>query len=187
MTVTPSLSRQFISSILFCVVLAPLLFTATVRAQTPSFNVSLSPATVGIGSCSELTFEVQNNSAVVVNDLAFSLNLPDGVYLSNPANATSDCGGIFLVSNGGNTITLSGGSLGANATCSAKVGITLLAEGPFDLTTGDLTSDAGNSGSATASIGIPLTGPSLGFSKSFTANPVQLGGQTTLTLSPIHI
>jgi len=181
MTVTPSLSRQFISSILFCVVLAPLLFTATVRAQAPSFNLSLSPATVGVGSCSELTFEVQNNSAVVVNDLAFSLNLPDGVYLSNPANATSDCGGIFLVSNGGNTITLSGGSLGANATCSAKVGITLLAEGPFDLTTGDLTSDAGNSGSATASIGIPLTGPSLGFSKSFTANPVQLGGQTTLT------
>ena len=181
MNARPSFPRRFFSSILFCVVLAPLLFTAAVRAQAPSFNLSLSPATVGVGSCSELTFEVQNNSAVAVNDLAFILNLPDGVYLSNPANATSDCGGIFLVSNGGNTITLSGGSLGANATCSAKVGITLLAEGPFDLTTGDLTSDAGNSGSATASIGIPLTGPSLGFSKSFTANPVQLGGQTTLT------
>lgn len=181
MNAPPSFPCRFLSSILFRLLFVPLLFSAAVRAQAPSFTLSLSPATVGVGSCSELTFEVQNNSAVVVNDLAFDLNLPAGVALTNPAYAISDCGGAFVVSDGGNTIALSGGSVGANSTCSATVGITLLAEGPFDLTTGDLTSNAGNSGSATASIGIPLTGPSLGFSKSFSTSPVQLGGQTTLT------
>jgi uncharacterized repeat protein (TIGR01451 family) len=181
MNARPSFPRRFFSSILFNVALVPLLFTAAIRAQAPSFTLSLSPATVGIGSCAELTFEVQNSSAIAVNDLAFILNLPDGVALSNPANAISDCGGVFVALDGGNTIALNGGAVDANSTCSARVGITLLAEGPFDLTTGDLTSDAGNSGSATAPIGIPLTGPSLGFTKSFTASPVQLGGQTTLT------
>jgi hypothetical protein len=120
MTVTPSLPRRLFSLIFFNVVLVPLLFTAVVRAQAPSFTLKLSPATVGVGSCTELTFEVQNNSAAVVNDLAFILDLPVGVSLSNPANAISDCGGIFAVSDGGNTISLSGGSIGANSSCSAK-------------------------------------------------------------------
>ncbi len=142
--------------------------------------MSLSSETVGIGSCAELTFEVQNDSASGVNDLAFTLNLPDGVILSNPANPVSDCGGVFVASDGGNTITLSGGSVNANATCSASVGVTLLGEGPFDLISGNLTSDAGNSGSANVSIGIPSTGPALGFTKSFAGSPVRLGGQTTL-------
>ncbi|MDB4423681.1 hypothetical protein N9288_01445, partial [bacterium] len=129
--------------------------------------MNLSPEAVGVGSCAELTFEVQNNSGNSVNDLAFTVNLPAGVALSNPANPVSDCGGIFNAVDGGSTITLSGGSLGANATCSASVGVTLLAEGPFNIISGDLTSDAGNSGTASASIGIPTTGPALGFTKSF--------------------
>jgi hypothetical protein len=142
--------------------------------------MSLSPETVGIGSCAELTFEVQNDSATAVNDLAFTLNLPDGVILSNPANPVSECGGVFVATDGGNTITLSGGAVSANATCSASVGVTLLAEGPFDLVSGNMTSDAGNSGSANVSIGIPSTGPALGFTKSFAESPIRLGGRTTL-------
>lgn len=181
MNASPSFPCRFLSSILFRVLFVFLSFTAAVRAQAPSFTLKLSPATVGVGSCSDLTFEVQNNSAIVVSDLAFILNLPEGVALSSPAYAISDCGGTFVVADGGRTVALSGGSLAANSTCSARVGITLLGEGPFDLTTGDLTSDAGNSGTATASIGIPLTGPSLGFTKSFGMSPMQLGGQTTLT------
>ncbi|MBK72306.1 MAG: hypothetical protein CMO76_02570 [Verrucomicrobiales bacterium] len=143
--------------------------------------MSLSPETVGIGSCAELTFEVQNNSGAEINDLSFTLNLPAGVVLSDPANPISDCGGTFDATDGGNTITLTGGSLGSNASCSARVGLTLLAEGPFSIISGDLTSDAGNSGNASVTIGIPSNGPALGFTKSFAESPVRLGGQTTLT------
>ncbi len=150
------------------------------HAQTPLFSLSLSSDTVGVGNCVELTFEINNESQEAVNQLAFSLGLPDGVTLINPAFASSDCGGVFEAPEGGNTISLSGGAVAANSTCTATVGLTLLTAGPFNLTTSDLTSSAGNSGSAAATLGIPVDGPSLGFTKKFAPGSVQLGGQTTL-------
>ncbi|MGI9267057.1 MAG: hypothetical protein ACR2QY_06015 [Akkermansiaceae bacterium] len=181
MNASSSISRRIFSPFFFSMLVVPTLLTAVARAQAPSFSMSLSPETVGIGSCAELTFEVQNNSGAEINDLSFTLNLPAGVVLSNPANPISDCGGTFDATDGGNTITLTGGSLGSNASCSASVGLTLLAEGPFSIISGDLTSDAGNSGNASVTIGIPSNGPALGFTKSFAESPVRLGGQTTLT------
>lgn len=181
MNAISSISRRIFSPFFFSMLVVPTLLTAVARAQAPSFSMSLSPETVGIGSCAELTFEVQNNSGAEINDLSFTLNLPAGVVLSDPANPISDCGGTFDATDGGNTITLTGGSLGSNASCSASVGLTLLAEGPFSIISGDLTSDAGNSGNASVTIGIPSNGPALGFTKSFAESPVRLGGQTTLT------
>jgi len=171
--------RHLLSSSL----LIPLLFALGAQGQTqpPSFSLDISSETAGIGSCAELTFEIQNNSGIAANNLAFTLNLPTGVALTNPAISSSDCGGVFSAPNGGNTISLSGGSVGPNATCFARVGITLLAAGPLNLTTGDLTSSNGNSGSASVQVGTPVNGPSLGFSKSFTTSPIQLGGQSRLT------
>ena len=181
MNASSSISRRIFSPFFFSMLVVPTLLTVVARAQAPSFSMSLSPETVGIGSCAELTFEVQNNSGAEINDLSFTLNLPAGVVLSDPANPISDCGGTFDATDGGNTITLTGGSLGSNASCSASVGLTLLAEGPFSIISGDLTSDAGNSGNASVTIGIPSNGPALGFTKSFAESPVRLGGQTTLT------
>ena len=181
MNAISSISRRIFSPFFFSMLVVPTLLTAVARAQAPSFSMSLSPETVGIGSCAELTFEVQNNSGAEINDLSFTLNLPAGVVLSDPANPISDCGGTFDATDGGNTITLTGGSLGSNASCSARVGLTLLAEGPFSIISSDLTSDAGNSGNASVTIGIPSNGPALGFTKSFAESPVRLGGQTTLT------
>lgn len=151
------------------------------HAQTPSFSLSLSSDTVGVGSCLELTFEINNESQVPVDQLAFRLGLPEGVALTNSAFVFSDCGGVFEAPEGGNTIILSEGAVAANSTCTATVGLTLSAAGPFTLTTGDLTSSAGNSGSAAAILATPVDGPSLGFSKMFAPSLVQLGGQTTLT------
>jgi uncharacterized repeat protein (TIGR01451 family) len=151
------------------------------HAQTPSFSLSLSSDTVGVGSCLELTFEINNESQVPVDQLAFRLGLPEGVALTNSAFVFNDCGGVFEAPEGENTIILSEGAVAANSTCTATVGLILSAAGPFTLTTGDLTSSAGNSGSAAATLATPVDGPSLGFSKMFAPSLVQLGGQTTLT------
>jgi len=169
--------RRFLSSF---ILFFTLLSSAGAQTQPPSFSLSISSETVGIGSCTELTFEIQNNSGVAANNLDFTLNLPSGVALTDPAVAISNCGGTFSAPDGGNTISLAGGNVAPNATCSARVGITLTAAGPFDLMTSDLTSSAGNSGNATIQVGAPVNGPSLGFSKFFTTSPIQLGGQTTL-------
>ena len=178
-TYSSSFSRYLSSFLLLITLLSPA--GAQNQNPPPSFSLSVSSETVGIGSCAELTFEIQNTSGIVANNLNFTLNLPNGVALTAPVIASSDCGGSFTALDGGNSISLSGGTVGPNATCFARVGITLSSAGPFELTTGDLTSSAGNSGNATAQVGAPVNGPSLGFSKSFATSPIQLGGETTLT------
>ncbi|MFP6897333.1 MAG: hypothetical protein VCA38_12080 [Roseibacillus sp.] len=148
----------------------------------PTFSMSVSPDTIGVGSCTELTFTIDASAVqqTPINGLAFSLNLPAGVTIATPANATNNCGGILSAPDGGSSISLTGGEI-ATGICTIQVGLTLAAPGPFVLTSGDLTSSAGNSGTATATLGTPSQGPVLGFSKSFSPNLVPVGGPTTLT------
>lgn len=151
-------------------------------AQTPaiSFSMGFSSETVGVGSCAELTFQIQNADQVPVDQLAFALNLPDGIALAHPAGMSNDCGGVFGISNEGRTVFLTGGMVEGGTTCQASVGLILQEAGPFELTTSNLTFTGGNVGGASASLGVPIDGPSLGFSKRFLPGPISLGGQARL-------
>ena len=79
--------RRFLSSF---ILLFALFSSAGAQTQPPSFSLSISSETVGIGSCAELTFEIQNNSGVAANNLGFTLNLPNGVALIDPTIAMSN-------------------------------------------------------------------------------------------------
>ena len=155
--------------------------TERVSAQGPVISMSVSPDGIGIGSCGELLIEIENNTPAVLNQVGFRLDFPEEAAIADPALASSDCGGDLEVEDGGRALVLTNGSIAANTTCSIRVGVTLLAEGPVVLTTSNLTSSAGSSPPATVSLDIPANGPSLGFSKSFGDTAIQLGGTTTLT------
>uniref|UniRef100_UPI00356A68F3 DUF7933 domain-containing protein n=1 Tax=Pontiella sp. TaxID=2837462 RepID=UPI00356A68F3 len=59
---------------------------ASASAQT-LFSANFSPATIGPGSSSTLTFTIDNSgSAVAATDLAFTDVLPSGVVLATPAH-----------------------------------------------------------------------------------------------------
>lgn len=155
----------------------------------PGFSKSFAPGTIGPGSVSTLTFTIDNmSSGTAATDLAFTDTLPAGVVIADPVFEAHDCGGggrgdppVLSAPGGGSTISFSGGSLAAGASCTVSVDVTGSTPGGYDNVSGDLTSSAGNSGSAAATLTISGNRP--GFTKSFSPNLVQLGGTTTLTFT----
>ncbi len=150
------------------------------QTQVPTFDKAFNPSTIGPGSASTLVFDIVNPSATVgVNGIDFTDNLPAGVVIATPAGESSSCGGTLSAPAGGTGISLTGGQVGAASSCSISVNVTSATSGTHTNVSGDLTSSAGNSGTATADLTVATDRP--GFSKSFSPSAVGFGGRTTLT------
>ncbi|WP_376695242.1 DUF7933 domain-containing protein [Wenzhouxiangella sp. EGI_FJ10305] len=151
-------------------------------AAQPSFSKSFDPATIGSGSASRLVFTIENGSGAPVTDMAFTDILPAGVTLAAPAVPNHTCdSGTLTAPDGGSTITFTGGEIAGEASCSVEVLVTSTAAGTHINVSGDLTSNADNSGSATADLTVVTDRP--GFTKSFSPSLVPFGGRSTLTFT----
>lgn len=95
---------------------------------------------------STLTFTVDNTSvAVGVSALDFTDNLPAGMEVAATPNASTTCtGGTLTAVAGTGSVTYTGGSIGAGATCTVDVDVTATAAGSLVNTTGNLTSSLGS-------------------------------------------
>ncbi len=155
-------------------------------AALPAFSISASPGSIGPGSTSTLTYTIDNSAETVpATSLAFTHTLAGDVVLASPPSATTDCtGGAVTATGGGTSVTFSGGSVGGPGTCTVTVNVTKTLAGSTDLTTGDLTSSAGNSGTATAALAVDSDAPA--FTKAFSPATVSLGGTSTLTFTIDH-
>ncbi len=180
--------RRF--SLVFAVVLAAGLLAAPVPFASatsipPSFSKSFAPSTIGPGSTTTLTFVIDNSDSpgYPADDVAFTDVLPTEITIADPASATNSCGGVLSAPDGGTTISLTDGDLGGGAICTITVNVTASDFGEGSAahtnTTGDLTSSLGNSGTATADLTVDSGLP--GFSKTFSPDPIPLGGTSTLT------
>lgn len=151
-------------------------------ATPPTFSKTFSPDNIGSGSQSSLVYTITNVDSFVINDVAFTNTLPANVSLANPALAETSCSNATLTAaDGGTSVTLSGGSIAANASCTVTVRVTSSTVGTHTNTTGDLTSDQGNSGSATDDLTVSADRP--GYSMSFSPSSISRGEISTLTLS----
>lgn len=157
----------------------------------PTFSKVFAPGTVGLNgpnTVSTLTFTVNNTvNSLAATALDFTDNLPAGLEISNPDNASTTCsGGTLTAVTGASVVSYTGGSIGAGTSCTVEIDVISTAAGSFVNTTGDLTSSSGNSGAASASliadappvitppadiINIEATGP---------ATPVNLGSATVV-------
>ncbi len=137
------------------------------------------PAVIGPGSTTTLQFTIANiDPAVPVTDLAFSDTLPAGVQIAPVPDVRSSCKGQVTAPQGGVTIALTGGSLDADSHCVIRVNVYSTTIGTHMNVSGDLTSSAGNHGSAAADLEVTDSLP--GFGKFFTDSDVILGERTTL-------
>lgn len=165
-------------------VLCMLLVLATgAQAQEPlSFTKAFTPSTIGPGSVSTLRFDIVNLTSLGARDVAFTDVLPAGVTIASPSNAFTDCGAASLSApSGGDTIMLSGGGVGASGSCIVSVDVTSSTPGTHTNTSGNLTSDLGVSGPASADLVVATDRP--GFTKAFSPSTVAFGGRSTLTFT----
>jgi uncharacterized repeat protein (TIGR01451 family) len=175
--------RALALALLICLVAT--LAVAGEAGIPPAFSKAFMPDTIGPGSVSMLVFTIDNSESPIdpVGEMAFSDTLPSGVALAAPAFSSNSCGGTVTAPDGGSTISFTDGVLGAGQDCQIIVNVTasLPGEGPYTNVSGDLTSDAGNSGKATADLTVTDNLP--GFSKSFAPSTVPFGGRSTLTFT----
>ena len=161
-----------------------LITAGPVSFALPTFSKAFSPATIGPGATTTLTFTIHNRLATGVRGLSFTDELPKGVVVADPPQLVSDCGGTVTAPAGGTTITLSDGSLPASGSCTISVNVTSAVLGTHRNLSGDLLSDVGNSGPAAADLIVSQDVP--GFSKSFSPSRVGLGGRSRLTFTIDH-
>ncbi len=166
--------------------------STTAQAQatpTPTLSTQFNPTTIGPGGGSTLTFTIDNSAGGVVTGLAFSDTLPTTpgpVTITTPSNASTNCpgpGGSGFASltapDGGNTISLSGGSLVAGGNCTVSVNVTASTPGMYTNPAVTLNSSVGSTMSLPHDLTVVTTLP--GFTKSFAPPSVPLGGSSTLT------
>ena len=167
---------------LVLLLLAAVLLTPSASAQTAlSFDKTFTPDTIGPGSVATLRFDIGNSSSLPVQDLGFTDTLPAGMTVASPANASTTCGGTVDATAGGGTIVFSGGAIGAGSSCSVSVAVTSATPGTRTNVSGDLTSELGSHGTATADLTVATDRP--GFLKAFAPDTVLFGGRSTMTLT----
>ena len=157
--------------------------TLDVNAVAPGFSKAFAPSTVGVGNASTLTFTVDNSASTLDNNaLDFTDNLPSGLIVATPSNASTTCtGGTLTAASGSGVITYTGGLVPAAASCTVSVDTTANIPGMYANTSGDLTSAFGNSGTASDTLTVTATPPL--FSKAFAPASTSVGGVSTLTFT----
>lgn len=146
----------------------------------PGFAKAFAPDSVGVGVASTLTFTI-DSSVNTFDDyaLAFSDTLPAGLVVATPPGATKTCtGGTFTATAGSSTISYTDGIVAAGATCTLSVDVVAVSPDTYNNVSGSLTSDFGDSGTASDSLTVTASAP--GFSKAFAAESVATNTPITL-------
>lgn len=149
-------------------------------ALAQSFSVVFDEDTIGPGSTSRMTFTIDNTGfPTAMTGAAFTGALPAGLTFAD-ASLDSNCSrGTVSAPAGGTTITLSEGQIAGGAACDISVNVRGATPGAYVFLSGDLTSSAGNAGTATDTLTIDGTLP--GFSKALAPASINFGGTSTLT------
>ncbi|MBI4751529.1 MAG: DUF11 domain-containing protein [Acidobacteria bacterium] len=148
----------------------------------PAISKAFAQPAIGLNTSTTLTFTITNpNLTEPLTGVAFTDNLPAGLVVATPANIVGVCSGSVTAVAGSGTISLSGGSILANSSCTISVDVTGTTVGTKNNTTGNVTSTnggTGNTASATLMVAMPPT-----LSKAFGVSILPLNGTTTLTFT----
>jgi hypothetical protein len=98
--------------------------TLVVGATSPVFTKAFPVTPTLINTPVPLTFTITNNTATPLTGLAFTDNLPPGLFIATPLVFTNNCGGVLNVAAGGTSIAFSNGTRPVGTTCTISVNVT---------------------------------------------------------------
>jgi parallel beta-helix repeat protein len=104
---------------------------AIVQLAPPLVSKQFNPPSVPMNSATQLTITLTNPNALPITGTAFTDNYPAGLENALVPNVTNTCGGTATAVAGGSTLTLTGGSIPANGSCTVSVFVVPRTEGPL--------------------------------------------------------
>jgi len=155
----------------------------TVREAPLSVSMSFVPAMIDPGGVSRLTYRLENGSEVAATSVDLSDTLPDGVVVADPPNERQICaGGTLTAAAGDGGVSYSGGGIVGRVSCTIAVDVTSAAAGIYLNGTESVTSSLGTSTPAEAILTVGAAAVPV-FSKAFSPDTVDPGGESTLTFT----
>jgi uncharacterized repeat protein (TIGR01451 family) len=151
--------------------------------EPPTLTKSFDKATVPVNGTATLTFTITNpNAGVALSAMSFSDTFPSGLVVATPNGQATTCVGatITAVAASG-SVTVSGLSLAASASCTISVDVKGTVAGVKNNTSSAITSTEGGNGAVAKATLTVLAPPSL--AKAFSALKVAQAGLTTLTFT----
>ncbi len=150
-------------------------------ALVPIFTKSFVPPTILLNGTSTLGFNISNPTPLTMMGVAFTDAFPTGLIVATPNGLTGSCGGGSITATvGSSSVGLSGATLAPGATCTFSVNVVGTIEGRLNNSAQVTTANAGNGGTATASL---LVGTAPNLTKTFGELAIPVGGSTSLTLT----
>ncbi len=150
----------------------------------PGVAKAFAPVSIGAGGRTTLTVTLSNPNAQDILSAAVTDNLPGGMVIANPANATTSCAsGTVAAAPSGTTLAVSGATIPASGACTVTADVTVATSGNYTNTVpAGAVSSANASVSSAGSQSITVT-PAPSVSKSFTPGTVAPGTSSTLTIT----
>ena len=167
---------------------APAVATLTVTAPAnakPSLGKAFSPASISEGGTSTLTITLTNTSPDSATLTAPLIDhLPSGMEISGSGSDT--CGGALTANMDASIVTLTGGSIPADGSCTITVPVTTTGTGSYfnSLAAGALqTSNGNNTSPAVATLTVQPGNLAPSLSKTFSPASVKAGAASTVTIT----
>jgi uncharacterized repeat protein (TIGR01451 family) len=155
----------------------------TVGVAAPTITKAFGSATIPLHAFTTLKFTIHNNSASsAITGIAFTDPLPSGLVVGNPPLVNNTCGGTLTAAAGSSTITFTGGSLAANATCMIRLVVRGVAVGVQNNTTGPISSTQSGPGATSNTATVRVLG-SPKISTTFGATSIREHQTTTLSFT----
>ena len=149
----------------------------------PLIGKSFSPTSIASNGVSTMIITVTDPAAntAALTGLAFTDSFPAGLVVATPNGLTNTCGGTATAAAGSGTLTLTGGTVATNSSCTVNVNVTSGASGTYVNTTGAVSStNGGTGGTALATLNVAL--PPV-ITKAFGASTIPLNGPTSLSFT----
>jgi uncharacterized repeat protein (TIGR01451 family) len=149
----------------------------------PSIAKAFGASAIPLNGTTSLAITITNPSANTVAEagVAFTDTLPVGIVVATPNALTSTCGGTATATAGTGTVSLTGGTIAANANCTVTLNVTGTVAGQFTNTTAAVSSTNGGTGN-TASANLSVAAPPT-ITKAFAPTSIPLNSNTVLSFT----
>lgn len=158
--------------------------SATLNVVGTTLSKAFSPATLQVGTNSQLTLTINNGSGTPAQSgLNFTDTLPAGLVIATPNGLSNGCGGSVTATAGSGSVTLSGGALSlGSASCAIRVNTVASASGVYTNSSANLSGVSANIDASGANASATYLSPA-GIAAAYSPSTIMAGGNTTLSFT----